>query len=156
MTPTLTALTTRSLPALALAATLALVAPLTSAQNMVSIQGASVNMRSGPGLKDPVQWTLSKGYPLRVTARRGDWLQVSDFEGDSGWVSRRLTGSTPHHVVKVPQANLRAGPGTGYRKVGEAAYGEVFRTVEKRPSWVRVSAGDGRKGWMARSLLWGW
>lgn len=156
MTHPLKAFATRTLPTLALLGTLAFATPGAGAQSMVSIQGASVNMRSGPGLKAPVQWTLSKGYPLRVTARRGDWLQVTDFEGDRGWVSRRLTGSTPHHVVKVPQANLRSGPGTGYRKVGEAAYGEVFRTVEKQPKWVKLADDDGRKGWMARSLLWGW
>lgn len=156
MTHPLKAFATHTLPTLALLGTLAFATPGVLAQSMVSIQGASVNMRSGPGLKEPVQWTLSKGYPLRVAARRGDWLQVTDFEGDSGWVSRRLTGTTPHHVVKVPQANLRSGPGTGYRKVGEATYGEVFRTVEKRPSWVKLAGDDGRKGWMARSLLWGW
>lgn len=126
------------------------------AQKMVSVLGPTANMRAGPGTSADVQWTLESGYPLQVIGRRGTWLKVRDFEGDQGWVARRLTGPTPHYVVKSPRANLRSGPGSQYRLVGQASRGEVFRTVEKRSSWVRVAGEDGRKGWVALRLLWGW
>lgn len=38
------------------------------------------------------------------------WLQVKDFEGDTGWASRSLTGDTPPNVVKRPTPNMRSGP----------------------------------------------
>lgn len=126
-----------------------------AAGQVVSIQGKTVNMRSAPSPHAQVLWQLGSGYPLQVTGRKGSWLHVVDFEGDKGWVARRLTSTTPHAIVKARRANLRSGPGTGYRLLGQAAYGDVMRVLDKRPSWVKVKADDGRRGWMARSLLWG-
>ena len=126
------------------------------AQTMVSIRGSTVNMRSGPGTQTEVLWELQKGYPLQVLQRRNQWLRVKDFEGDTGWVARSLTGTAPHHVVRRPVANVRSGPGTQYRIVGKAEYGEVVRTRENRGRWVRVERDGARNGWIARKLLWGW
>lgn len=126
------------------------------AQNMVSVAGSTLNMRSGPGTHTEILWELQRGYPLQVIKRQNRWLQVKDFEGDTGWVARSLTGNTPHHVVKSPTANVRSGPGTEHRIVGKAEYGEVMRTHEKRGRWVRVEREGASKGWIAKSLLWGW
>lgn len=127
-----------------------------SAQGMVSVNGRVVNMREGPSTSTPALWRLSSGYPLKVVGKRGSWLKVSDFEGDQGWVSKRLTVKTAHHIVSVSRANLRSGPGSNYRLVGQAVYGDVFRTLEKRKAWVRVQSAQGQKAWIFRKLLWGW
>lgn len=126
------------------------------AQQMVSVSGSTLNMRSGPGTNAPVLWELKKGYPLQITQRKGDWVQVRDFEGDTGWVARSLTGQAPHHVVKAKVANIRSGPGTQHSVVGKADYGELLRTREKRADWVRVERAEGPGGWIAKTLLWGW
>ncbi|TNF60590.1 MAG: peptide-binding protein [Burkholderiales bacterium] len=127
------------------------------AQGMVSIKGSTVNMRSGPSTQNQILWELKRGYPLRVIRRQGSWLEVSDFENDSGWVARSLVDSTPHHVVKSRIANIRRGPGTQHAIVGKAEYGDVLRTREKRAGWVRVEhTATGTTGWIARRLLWGW
>lgn len=126
------------------------------AQSMVSVKGNTLNMRSGPGTQHEVMWELKKGYPMQVVRRQGQWLQIKDFEGDSGWVFRSLTSRTPHHIVKRPTANVRSGPGTGYRIVGKASYGEVVGTREKRGRWVKVERTGAPSGWIAKSLLWGW
>lgn len=127
-----------------------------AAQTMVSVARDTVNMRAGPGTGHEVLWELSRGYPLRVLGRRDGWLQVRDFEGDSGWVLGRLTGRTPHVIVKVQRANIRGEPGTGSRLVGRATYGEVLQTLASRPDWVQLRHADGRAGWIARRLVWGW
>ena len=126
------------------------------AQKLVSINAETVNMRAAPSPRGEVLWKLGSGYPLKIVDRKGSWLQVVDFEGDRGWVASRLTSSTPYYIVKAPRANLRAGPGTGYRIVGAAVYGETFRVLDKRKAWVRVKGEGQRKGWIARGLLWGW
>ena len=63
------------------------------AQSMVSVKGSTVNMRSGPGTHTVVLWALDQGYPLQVIQRKDGWLQVKDFEGDTGWVARSLMGN---------------------------------------------------------------
>jgi len=136
---------------LALAAT-----TLPALAEMVSIKGSVVNMRSGPGTHTDVLWQLERGYPLQVLQRKGGWLQVRDFENDKGWVARALTGQTPHHIVKAEVANIRSGPGTGYRIVGKAERYDLMRTRGARSGWVRVESGAGVSGWMSKRLLWGW
>ncbi len=134
----------------------ALSATVASAQNFVSVDRNEINMRSGPGTQHSALWTLPRGYPLQTIERRGDWLKVRDFENDEGWVFRSLMGKKGHFVVKSKTANIRNGPGTQHRKVGEASYGEVVQTLERRKDWVQISQDGGTKGWIARRLLWGW
>lgn len=127
------------------------------AKQMVSVKGSVLNMRSGPSTKTEVLWELQRGYPLQVTQRKGRWLKVRDFEGDTGWVAGSLTGRTPYHIVKSSTANVRSGPSTKNRIVGKAEQGELLRTREKRSGWVRVERQDGKKGgWISGKLLWGW
>ncbi|WP_066271842.1 SH3 domain-containing protein [Hydrogenophaga palleronii] len=135
---------------------LALGSSAAQAQNMVSVSGSTLNMRDGPGTNAAVLWELKRGYPLQITERRGSWVKVRDFEGDTGWVARSLTGNAPHHVVKSKVANIRSGPGTQHRVVGKAEYGDLLRTREKRADWVRVEREGGVGGWISRQLLWGW
>ena len=131
--------------------------PLASAQTreMVSVTQRA-NMRAGAGTQHEALWVLEAGYPLSVQNRRGNWLKVKDFEGDLGWIYRPLTARRPHVIVKVEVANIRNAPSTRARRVGQAAYGEVLRTVQHRSGWVQVRLPDGLQGWVARRLLWGW
>jgi SH3-like domain-containing protein len=131
-------------------------APASHAQQMVSVAGDEINMRAGPGTRFKALWSLMRGYPLRVIGRRGGWLKVRDFEGDQGWVFRSLAGRTPYHIVKAQVANLRARPSTRSRILGRLSYGEILRTLGKRAGWVRVRQDDGKSGWIARDLVWGW
>jgi len=124
---------------------------------MVSVAGEMVNMRSGPGKKYSVVWELGKGYPLKVLHTKGSWLKVSDFENDSGWVHKSLVARTPHLVVKKKIVNMRSGPGKKNKIVRQAQKGVVFRTIEKKGSWVKVRHEEEKvTGWVLRSLLWGW
>lgn len=147
---------TRLLSPALLALALACSAAVASARDMVSVGGSTVNMRDAPGQKSNVLWELGRGYPLQVTERRGGWLKVKDFEGDVGWVARSLTARQPHHIVKSKAANLRSGPGTQYKVLGKANYGDLLKTLEKRADWVRVQRDSGEKGWVSRRLVWGW
>lgn len=139
-----------------LAALLGLTVPA-HAQELVSVRNAKVNLRAEAGLNSEVLWKLSQGYPLQVLEKKGDWLQVQDFEGDKGWVARGVTAATPHHVVKVKTANLRKGPGSKYPVVAQASYGDVLRTVRRQGDWVVVQSPTGKgQAWVSSSLVWGW
>jgi SH3-like domain-containing protein len=138
------------------AGTFALDMPQAVAQQMVSVSREEVNLRSGPGTRYPAEWVLSRGFPLKVVGRRGDWLQVLDFENDKGWILRTLTSGTAYHIVKVKTANLRSQPTTSSRIVGRVSYGDALRTLERKSGWVKVQRDGGLQGWISRNLLWGW
>jgi SH3-like domain-containing protein len=135
-----------------------LLLPLFAAQarEMVSVDRPVVSMREGAGTQHDALWTLNRGYPLEVTARKGAWLKVRDFENDTGWVYRPLVGKTPHHVVTSRVANIRSAPTSSGRVIGKAQQGDVLRTLERRERWVKVQQEGGLMGWVARQLLWGW
>lgn len=126
------------------------------AREMVSINGNVVNMRSGPGTGSQILWELERGYPLEVLERKGDWLQVRDFENDKGWVARALTSRTRYHIVKARVANIRSGPSTRYRVVGKSERYDLMRTRGSKSGWVKVQSADGVTGWVSKKLLWGW
>lgn len=126
------------------------------AQQMVSVSGMEVNMRSGPGTQHPADWRLDRGYPLKVIGRQGSWLKVSDFENDKGWILQRFTSSTPYHVVKVKLANMRSEPTLRSRVIAKLAYGEVLKTLKRSGDWIKLQGPNGLRGWVSRPLLWGW
>jgi SH3-like domain-containing protein len=142
--------------AVTVAIALAVLAAPVHAQSMVSVNGNLVNLRTAPNTNAQVSWQLKRGYPLQVIKRQGEWLEVRDFENDTGWISRRVVGNTAHHIVKAKVANLRSGPGTQHKQLGQAKYGEVLKTLEHRSNWVRVQRANGSTAWVAQNLVWGW
>ena len=127
---------------------------------MVSVNAETVNLRSGPGTNYEVKWEYGKGFPLKVVSKKGNWIKVSDFERDSGWVFKPLLSPKGHMIVKVfknqnKKVNIRSGPGTKFRIVGKAYYGVVFETLEQRNGWAKIKHETGLVGWIKRSLLWG-
>jgi SH3-like domain-containing protein len=135
---------------------LALAGGTAQAITMVSVNANNVNMRSGPGEKYAVLWELGTGFPLKVLDEQGDWYKVEDFEGDVGWIYKTLVGRDPHLIVKKKRVNMRSGPGDGYRVLGKANYGVVFKTLKVKDGWARVKHENGLTGWVSRTLLWGW
>ncbi len=127
-----------------------------SAQNMVSVDRNTVNLRTSASTQSTILFELGQGYPLEVISRKGRWLQVRDFENDKGWVYRPMVGKKAHLVVKANVANVRSAPSTNSRILGKVEYGELLRTLEHRNKWVRVERESGSKGWVSRGLLWGW
>ncbi len=127
---------------------------------MLSVDGDSVNLRSGPGTNYDVKWEYGKGFPLKVISKEGDWVKVSDFEDDSGWIYRPLLVDKGHMIVKMnkdknSKINIRSGPGVNYKIVGKAYYGVVFETLEQRDGWAKVKHETGLVGWIKRTLIWG-
>jgi SH3-like domain-containing protein len=47
-----------------------------------------VNFREAPSPQAPVQVQLSRGTPIIVTERRGNWVGIQLYDGKNGWVFR--------------------------------------------------------------------
>lgn len=129
---------------------------IAQAQEFVSIKGKTVNVREQPTTRSATLWELSKGYPLQVTQRKGQWLRVKDYESTLGWVHAPLTSNSPHMVVTARTANLRSGPSQKNSRVGKLEQYEVLQTLKKQGNWAQVQRSNGQSGWVAKSLVWGW
>lgn len=127
---------------------------------MASIQGVKVQLRSGPGTQYTAKWQYGDGFPFKIIDRKGKWIKIKDFENDTGWIYKKYTANTGHMIVKANKGkkrkiNIRKGPATKYKVIGQAYYGVVFKTLEQKQGWAKVKHESGLTGWVKRSLLWG-
>jgi len=119
----------------------------------VSVAKDGVNLRSGPDTKYSVLYELPEGYPLEVVDKKGQWLKVSDFEKDQGWVYAPLVTSNNYVIVTVSEGNVRSGPGINNDKVGEVVREVLLKKVGRQGDWIQVEHPK-LKGWIHRKLVW--
>jgi SH3-like domain-containing protein len=48
------------------------------------------NIRSGPGTRHKIVFTVEKGIPFRVIKRKGSWIFIEHADGDKGWIYEAL------------------------------------------------------------------
>ena len=123
------------------------------AADFVSVSRDGVNLRSGPDTKFEVVYELPVHYPLKIMSKKGEWLQVSDFENDRGWIFSSLVSKTPYVIVKVKEGNVRSGPGTNYDKVGSVVREVIMKKVKRKGDWVKVQHPK-LSGWVYKNLIW--
>jgi SH3-like domain-containing protein len=122
----------------------------------LAVQVDKANIRSGPGKKHEVLWSVGKYYPVNTLKKSGNWYKIRDFEDDEGWVFHSLLGAIPALIVKAPLVNVRQGPGTKTKVLFQAEKGVSFKRVGKKGLWFKVQHADGEIGWVHKSLVWGY
>jgi len=48
------------------------------------------NIRSGPGTRHKIVFTVEKGIPFRVIKRKGSWIFIEHADEDKGWIYEAL------------------------------------------------------------------
>ncbi len=125
------------------------------AAQVVSVKKDTVNVRSGPGTNFPIAMELFQGYPLKVLETKGDWLKITDFENDSGWIYSPLVipGSTVITNGKK-SINMRSQPKTTASIVATVERGVVLTKLSTQGKWVKVRHSQGTTGWIYSPLVW--
>lgn len=120
-----------------------------------SVRAAEVNVRTGPGVRYPVEWVfVYRNMPVEIVAEFDTWRKVRDWDGTEGWVHRSMLSGRRSVIVTGRQRALR--------EIDEAKGGVVARVngrvlgklIKCRGDWCRLEIA-GRRGWMRRSYLWG-
>ncbi len=128
------------------------------ANEIVSVKKDNVNVRTGPSTDNPVFMELFKGYPLKVIGKKGEWLKVSDFEKDTGWIHSALVEKGNTVIVNATNhVNLRSEPSTKKGKdsvVTGVERGVVLTKVTRQGNWYKVRHSSGYEGWINRNYLW--
>lgn len=66
----------------------------------VSLKAKHARMRVGPAFEYAVKWLYqARGLPLEITEEYGNWRQVRDCDGISGWMHRSLLSATRTAIV---------------------------------------------------------
>ena len=123
----------------------------------VSLRATVVNLRTGPGVRYPVDWVYERKYlPLEVIAEFENWRKVRDVQGTQGWIHQSMLSSRRMFIIISKMQTLRNKDGTKSMAVAKLAT-NVIGELKRCPGssgWCEVSAG-GHKGWLRRVDFWG-
>ncbi len=123
----------------------------------VSLRSDRVNMRTGPGVQYPVDWTyLRRGFPVEVIAEFDAWRKIRDWEGAEGWVHQSMIAGRRTLVVIGSVRPLRRKEGDETQPVALVEPGVVGELLEcpKESLFCRVGLAS-QVGWLKRSEFWG-
>lgn len=123
----------------------------------VSLRSDQVNMRSGPGVRYPVDWVyLRRNLPVEVIAEFDTWRKIRDPDGAEGWVHQSMLAGRRTVIVRTPRAPLRRTAdeqGTPAALVEEGVIGRLVQ-CPTGSAFCRIEV-SGYQGWLKREDFWG-
>jgi SH3-like domain-containing protein len=137
-------------------------APATGAEinlpvpRFVSLRSDEVNVRTGPGVRYPIDWVfVRKTMPVEVLAEVDTWRKIRSLDGTEGWVHQSmLTGRRTAVVIGSQTRTLYKRNDAATATVALLEPGVIAGLLECRDAWCRIEAG-GQKGWLPRDQIWG-
>jgi len=123
----------------------------------VSLRSQEVNMRTGPGVRYPVDWVYKRrNMPVEVVAEFGTWRRVRDVQGTEGWIHQSMLSNKRTLAVTGQTRTLRQHPDSkspAIARVEPGAVGEIL-TCSDGSGWCQLSFGR-HDGWLRRVEFWG-
>jgi SH3-like domain-containing protein len=129
----------------------------------VSIKSGRARMRVGPSSDYPIRWVYeARGLPIEIIEEYGNWRQVRDSDGTTGWMSAVLLSGNrtglvaPWRSAKDPMVKLRDGASPKADVVAELQPRVRLNIRNCDRHWCEVSVqGDGTSGFIRQELVWG-
>lgn len=121
----------------------------------VSLRADEVNLRTGPGVRYPVEWVfLRRHLPVEVVQEFEHWRKIRDVEGTEGWVHQSMLSGRRYALVTGEMRHLRQRPESDAPEVARLEPGVIGQIRECEKKWCRIEAG-GVRGWLPRAEFWG-
>ncbi|MEK9676844.1 MAG: SH3 domain-containing protein [Rhodospirillaceae bacterium] len=123
----------------------------------VSLRSDEVNMRTGPGVRYPVDWVYKRrNMPMEVVAEFGTWRKVRDVQGSEGWIHQSMLSNRRMIAVTGQIRTLRGDADASASAVARLEPGTVgeIKNCPEKSSWCQLSFG-GHDGWLRRVEFWG-
>lgn len=121
----------------------------------VSLRSDEVNVRTGPGVRYPIDWVfVRKTMPVEVLAEFDTWRKIRDVEGTEGWVHQTMLSGRRTALVTGEIRELRRRNDPSAPAIAKLEPGVIANLLECKDVWCRLEVG-GQKGWLQRSEFWG-
>ena len=125
---------------------------------MVSLRSNTINGRSGPDTKYPIEWVYKqKGAPVEIVNEYGLWRKIKDWEGSESWVHKSmLTGRRFVKVMTPGENNIYNNDDYQAKviaKVEDGVIGEI-KKCRKGNAFCLVQFGT-VEGWVPKNILFG-
>ncbi len=121
----------------------------------VTLRAAEVNLRSGPGVRYPIEWVFTrKGLPVEVVDEFETWRRIRDWQGSEGWVHQSMLSGQRGAMVVGADRLLRRTPEPGAPAIAEIQVQVVGRLHDCRDGWCLIEA-RGYEGWLRQGEIYG-
>ncbi len=121
----------------------------------VSLRASEVNLRTGPGMRYPIDWVfVRQGLPLEITAEYDVWRRVRDSEGTEGWVHKTALTGKRTAIVTGTMRDMRRKDEADSPIVAHVEVGATGQILSCKAVWCHVRFGD-VKGWLRKTEFWG-
>jgi len=125
----------------------------------VSLKTDRVNLREGPSKDHATTWVFQRaGLPVEITAEFETWRKVRDSEGSEGWVLHSLLSGRRTALVAPWKKNenfkifAKASESSDLAATLQSGVIGNIRSCDS--GWCLID-GDGFKGYIKQSNLWG-
>lgn len=130
---------------------------LAGAQQAVCARSSFVTLHEEPSTKSKVTWKVAKYMPFLRQEQKGDWVRVTDLEGNLHWgLSRDFRADIRCVVVKVKAAKLRAEPRSN-AELAPLSTLDLYtplKRVDDKDKWLLVEDELGNKAWINEVNVW--
>ena len=111
----------------------------------VSLRSNQINLRTGPGMR----------YPVEITAEFENWRKIKDWDGKEGWVHQHMLSGRRTIRLNKETLLLRA-PADEALPVAKAEAGVIgkLELCPKNVAFCKVNL-QGFQGWLPKKELWG-
>lgn len=121
----------------------------------VTLNADEVNLRTGPGLRYPIKVILKKdGLPVQIIKEFDVWRQISDKDGDEGWVHMSLLSGKRAVIISGSMQTLHKKPDEGTKPVVKLEPGVIAGLDHCEQEWCYLRIAS-YKGWLKRENVWG-
>ena len=111
----------------------------------VSVRADEVNVRTGPGVRYPIDWVfVRKDMPVEIVDEYDTWRRIRDWKGTSGWVHQSMLSGNRTVMVSggVGDLHRRAAPDAPV--VARSEPGVVGDLLTCESEWCEVQIDDYR------------
>ncbi len=121
----------------------------------VTLRSGEVNVRTGPGVRFPVEWVfVRKEMPVEITAEFDTWRRIRDWQGSEGWVHQSMLSGKRGVIIAGDVRTLRKEASAEAPVVARAEPGVMGWLLKCKAAWCQVDL-DGHRGWLPRTDVWG-
>jgi SH3-like domain-containing protein len=121
----------------------------------VSLRAAEVNLRTGPGIRYPIDWVYHRrGLPVEVIDEFETWRRIRDHEGTTGWVHQSMLDGRRSILVSAEAILLRRRPEPGAPPVALLEPGVIAYLEGCEGNWCRITI-ERHAGWLRRQEVFG-
>lgn len=129
---------------------------ITASAEMSAVATDLAEVRSAPSFSlSYVTYLAPRHYPLYIHAVQGDFLKVSDYRNNTGWIDKDQLGKIRTVVVNTERTSIHSSPGLDSTVLFTAQEGVAFKVLSEEGNWLHVEHENGMSGWLPRNQVWG-